>query len=59
VWGYLTIKHAMTDAQPTPNTVQTHPYALKKYGLQKKTRQHDRTDTNETNVEDVEWQRIR
>jgi len=90
----------MTDAQPTTNTVQTHPYepeprliddperlkelyhtdglsiraiaanhtvlshttvfkALKKYGLQKETRQRDRTDTNETNAEDVEWQRIR
>jgi len=33
--------------------------ALKKYGLQKETRQRDRTDTNETNVEDVEWQRMR
>jgi len=26
VWGYLTIKHAMTDAQPTTDTAQTHPY---------------------------------
>lgn len=100
MWGYLTIKHAMTDAQPTTNTVQTHPYepeprliddperlkklyhtdglsiraiaanhttvshtavfkVLKKYGLQKETRQHDRTATDETDTEDVEWQRMR
>jgi hypothetical protein len=100
VWGYLTIKHAMTDAQPTTNTVQTHPYepeprliddperlkelyhtdglsiraiaanhtvlshtavfqALKKYGLQNKTQQHTDTGTDDTDTEDVTWQRMK
>jgi len=33
--------------------------ALKKYGLQKETRQHDRIDTDETDTKDVDWQRMR